>query len=104
MDGLLRSRSWVFALVPSFVLLLFIRRQRNTMARVLAFLNRRHIEIESSDVLTLFQLVRRRTGALLSSLSTMVRRQSSMASLTAVMTTMTIRGTADKPGFTTPKM
>lgn len=44
------------------------------------------------------------TGALLSSASSVVRRQSSMASLKAVIARITIKGTALSAGLATPNM
>ena len=75
-----------------------------TTARVLAFLVLRQSDTLSSDELTLFHSISRYTGELLSSLSSVVLRQSSMASLMAVRVTMTISGTEPNPGSDPPKM
>ena len=72
--------------------------------RVVAFLILRHNEISSAEVLTLFQSTRRCTGELLSSLSSIVLRQSSIASFTAVTNRMTIKGTEPKPGLDAPNI
>ena len=74
------------------------------MNRVVAFLNLRHIETLSSAVLTLLNPVNRCTGELLSSASSIVRLQSSMASLMAVRARITIRGVALRPGFAAPNI
>ena len=74
------------------------------MARVVAFLTLRHIEMFSCELFTLFQSIKRWTGELFSSLSNAVLRQSSIASLTAVTNKMTMRGTASSPGFDAPKI
>ena len=72
--------------------------------RDVAFLILRHNEMLSAELLTLFQSTRRWTGELLSSLSSIVLRQSSIASLTAVTNRMTIKGTEPKPGLEAPNM
>lgn len=72
--------------------------------RVHSFLNRRHAETLSSELLTFFQSTKRCTGELLSSVSETVRRQSSIASLIAVTTRMKIKGTAFNAGLLAPKM
>lgn len=107
--GSSRARStyvFPFSLSPFFFLenVRFIRWKVAIVARVDAFLNLLHNETSSALELTLFQSIRRCTGELFSSLSRMVRRKSSIASLIAVRTTITIRGTAFKPGFVAPKM
>jgi len=82
----------------------FIALQVDTMNFVVAFLSLRHAETVSSAVLTLLKLTSLWTGALLSSLSRTVLRQSSMASLMAVTTRMTMSGTALRAGLEAPKM
>lgn len=72
--------------------------------RVEAFLILRQREMLSSELLTLFQSTRRCTGELLSSLSSTVRLQSSIASFTAVTKRMTIKGTEPSPGLEAPNM
>ena len=79
-------------------------RTKAMIPRDVAFLILRQAEMESSDVLTLYQSINRCTGELFSSLSRMVRRQSSIASLTAVMNRMNMRGTELRPGFAAPKI
>lgn len=72
--------------------------------RVQAFLKRRHKETLSSVEFTLCQSTNRYTGELFSSVSSTVRRQSSMASFMAVTTMMTIRGTVLRAGLSTPNI
>lgn len=76
----------------------------DTEILVEAFLTRRHKETLSALELTLFQSISRCTGELLSSMSRVVRRKSSIASLMAVRTTMTINGTALRPGLVAPNI
>lgn len=102
-------RLWTSPVSPSnstdfFFEIPFILRYVDTTKRVDAFLIRLQSPTSSSDEFTLVQSTRRYTGALLSSLSKIVRRQSSMASLTAVMNKITIKGTDDNPGLLLPKM
>lgn len=82
----------------------FIAKYIILMPLVVAFFILRHNETSSELMLTFVHCTRRWTVELLSSLSRIVRRQSSMASLTDVMKTTTIRGTALSPGLTAPKM
>jgi hypothetical protein len=92
-------------LAPFFLLVaFFVARQVEMMNLVHAFLIRRHNEMVSSAVLTLLKSTSLWTGALLSSLSRTVLRQSSMPSLTAVTTMMTISGTALSAGLEAPNM
>lgn len=85
--------------------LLLLKKVNSCMSpRVVAFLVLRHSEMLSAELLTLFHSTRRWTGELLSSLSSTVLRQSSMASLTAVTNRMTIKGTEPKPGLEAPNM
>jgi hypothetical protein len=74
------------------------------MNLVLAFLILRQSDTVSSAVFTLLKSVSLCTGALLSSLSRTVLRQSSIASLMAVTTRMTMRGTALRAGLLAPKI
>jgi hypothetical protein len=74
------------------------------MPLVLAFLILRQSDTVSSAVFTLLKSTSLCTGALFSSLSRTVLRQSSMASLIAVTTRMTMRGTALSAGLLAPKM
>jgi hypothetical protein len=74
------------------------------MNLVLAFLIRRQSDTVSSAVFTLLKSTNRCTGALFSSLSRTVLRQSSIASLIAVTTRMTMRGTALSAGLLAPKI
>jgi hypothetical protein len=71
---------------------------------VVAFLVLRHNETLSSIELTLFQSTSRCIGKLFNSLSNTVRRQSSIASLIAVIVKIEIRGTELRPGLTAPKI
>lgn len=75
-----------------------------TMNLVVAFLALRHIDTVSSAVFTLLKSTNLCTGALFNSVSKMVLRQSSIASLIAVTVRMKIRGTAFSAGFEAPKM
>jgi len=74
------------------------------MALVQAFLNFRHRETVSPAVFTLLKSTNRWIGALFSSVSKTVLRQSSMASLMAVTHRITIRGAALSAGFEAPKI
>lgn len=82
----------------------FRRALISRIKRDVAFFVRRQSEICSSTTLTLCHSCNVFVLVLLSSLSRIVRRQSSMASLNAVTTRITIRGTAPRPGFDAPKM
>lgn len=74
------------------------------MNLVVAFLILRHSDTVSPAVLTLLKSTSLWTGALFSSLSSTVLRQSSIASLIDVTTRMTIRGTALSAGLEAPNM
>ena len=91
-------------LAPFLPLTFFIRRYVVMINLVHAFLIFLHSETVSSAVLTLLKSTNRCTGALLRSLSRTVLLQSSTASLIAVTTIMTIRGTAFNAGFEAPKI
>jgi hypothetical protein len=74
------------------------------MPREVAFLHLRHSEISSAETFTLSHSTSLWTGELLSSLSSIVRRQSSMPSLTAVTNRMKRIGTDPRPGLEAPKI
>jgi hypothetical protein len=82
----------------------FLRAPISRMRREVAFFMRRQREMCSSTTLTLCHSCRVFVLALLSSSSRFVRRQSSMASLMAVMVRITMIGTEPRPGFVAPKM
>jgi hypothetical protein len=89
---------------PFLLLEFFISRHVVTMLLEVAFLIFRHSDTVSSAVFTLLKSTSRWMGALLSSLSRTVLRQSSTASLIAVTTRMTMSGTALRAGLLAPKM
>ena len=82
----------------------FLRALMSRIIREVAFFIRRQGEMYSSTTLTLCHSYNVFVSVLLSSLSRTVLRQSSIASLTAVTTKMTMSGTALRPGLVAPKI
>jgi hypothetical protein len=92
--------------LPLFFLFHKLSMECQMMSRNLevAFFVFLQLDTLSSFTLTLSQPHSRYTGELLSCLSEMVRRRSSIASLTAVTAMMNIRGAELRPGLLTPNI